>query len=177
MASTASVSFPVMTSLLAKMPVYTAYRTESEAAAAERVYRQALGAVLRHCGDHLMTVLERRPQALSGEQEHLISGLVERIARIFRRLDREGVVCLVGDCHATINELEELDARLILMVEQALTLARNLGPDVPAAAWFKDDAGRLGHDLESFSEMAEERNYLLGLGWESEFRWPGRSGA
>jgi hypothetical protein len=177
MAYAASVSFPVMTSLLAQMPVYSAYRTEAEAAAAERVYRQALGAVLRDCGAHLMGVLERRSQALSGEQERLIGGLVERIARIFRRLDREGTVCLVGDCKATITELEELDTRLILMVEEALTLARNLGPDVPSAVWFKDDAGRLGRDLDSFSEMAEERNYLLGLGWESEFLWPGRSGA
>jgi hypothetical protein len=63
------------------------------------------------------------------------------------------------------------------MVEEALTLARNLGPAAPTAAWFKEDAARLSEDLDSFSEMAEERNYLLGLGWESEFAWPGRSGA
>ena len=177
MASTASISFPVMTLLLAKMPSYVHYRTEQEAAEAERIYRHALGAVLRDCGSHLMHVLERRSQVLSSEQERLIGGLVERIARIFRRLDREGTVCLVGNCQATIVELEDLDTRLILMVEEALTLARNLGPEVPAAAWFTSDAGRLCHDLDSFSEMAEERNYLLGLGWESEFSWPGRSGA
>ena len=177
MATTASVSFPVMTTLLERLPSYAGYRTEAEAAEAERVYRQALGAVLRDCGGHLMGVLERRPKLLSAEQERLIGGLVERVARIFRRLDREGSVCLVGHCRTTIAELEELDAHLILMVEEALTLARALGADVPAAAWFADEAGRLVSDLDSFSEMAEERNYLLGLGWESEFSWRGRSEA
>ncbi len=177
MAATATLSYPVMTSLLAKMPCYAAYRTEAEAAEAERVYRHALGAVLRDCGSHLMLVLERRSPALSSEQQHLVGSLVERIARIFRRLDREGAICLVGDCHATIHELEELDTRLILMVEEALGLTHNLGPEAPTTAWFKHDADRLSEDLDTFSEMTEERNYLLGLGWESEFAWPGRSGA
>jgi hypothetical protein len=44
---------------------------------------------------------------------------------------------------------------------------------VPAASWFQTDADRLTIDLACFSEMAEERNYLLGLGWESEFQWTG----
>ncbi len=177
MPSNATVSFPVMTSLLGKMPCYTDYRSEEEAAIAERIYRQALGAVLKNCGDHLMSVLERKSQVMGAEQERTIGNLVDRVARIFRRLDREGIVCLVGDCAATIAELEELDMRLIMMIEEALCLVHNLGADVPAAAWFKTDAGRLSSDLDSFSQMTEERNYLLGLGWESEFRWPGRSGA
>ena len=177
MARTARVSFPAMTVLMGRMPRYAAYLTEAEAAAAERIFRHALGAVLHDCRSHLVAVLERKSQILSSDQEHLIEGLVERISRIFRRLDREGRVCLVGDCLTTIAELEALDLQLILMVEDALSLARNLIPDVPAAAWFKHDAGRLCTELDTFSEMAEERNYLLGLGWESEFTWPGRSEA
>ena len=47
MASTASISFPVMTTLMEKMPSYSCYRTEQEAAEAERIYRQALGAMLQ----------------------------------------------------------------------------------------------------------------------------------
>lgn len=175
MARTARVSFPAMTSLLRRMPRYAAYRSETEAAEAERIFRQALGVVLTDCRNHLQSVLEHRSQILSFEHAHLIEGLLDRIGRIFRRLDRQGRVCLVSDCLATIAELEALDTQLILMVEDALALARRLVPDVPAAAWFKHDAGRLWTELESFSEMTEERNYLLGLGWESEFGWPGRS--
>ena len=98
MARTARLSFPVMTTLLRRMPRYSSYRTETEAAEAERVFRRALGAVLADCRNHLLAVLERKSQILSSEQELLIESLVDRIARIFRRLDREGRVCLVGDC-------------------------------------------------------------------------------
>ena len=103
--------------------------------------------------------------------EQTIDTLVERIAMIFRRLDREGLVCLVGNCEATISELEEIDTRLILMIEEAMGLVRELETDVPAASWFKTEADRLSADLAAFSEMTEERNYLLGLGWESEFNF------
>jgi hypothetical protein len=170
----AKISFQEMTSLLERMPVYSSYRSEREAADAERVFRRALGLMLKDCGDHLLTVAEKKAQILSSEHERMIDLLVDRISMIFRRLDREGKICLVGDCLATISELEELDTRLILLVEEALGLVRNLGVDVPAADWFKTDASRLSHDLANFSEMTEERNYLLGLGWESEFTMPGR---
>ena len=170
----AKISFQEMTSLMEKMPVYSSYRSERQAAAAERVFRRALGLMLKDCGDHLLNVVEKRSQILSSEHERLIDSLVDRIGLIFRRLDREGTVCLIGDCDSTIHELEELDTRLILLVEEALQLVRNLGTDVPSADWFKNDAGRLSHDLANFSEMTEERNYLLGLGWESEFTMPGK---
>ena len=74
-----------------------------------------------------------------------------------------------------LAELEELDTRLILLIEEATELVRKLESEIPSAKWFTQEAGRLSRDLESFSEMAEERNYLLGLGWESEFTWPGRN--
>ena len=81
----------------------------------------------------------------------------------------EGRVCLVGDCEATISELEEIDLRLILLVEEALNLVGRLTRSGPTANWFKKEACLLSRDLAAFSEAAEERNYLLGLGWESEF--------
>jgi len=52
-----------------------------------------------------------------------------------------------------------------------MALVRNLEMEVPAATWFKNEAARLHSELATFSEMTEERNYLLGLGWESEFTW------
>ncbi len=130
--------------------------------------------MLKECGNHLLNVVETKSQILGHEHERMIDSLIERIGLIFRRLDREGIVCLVGNCKSTIDELEELDTRLILLVEEALGLVRNLGADVPAADWFQTDANRLSSDLANFSEMAEERNYLLGLGWESEFTMPRR---
>jgi hypothetical protein len=176
MCSAASLSFAEMTSLMEKMPSYETYRTSIDAADAERNFRRALGEMLKECGDHLLNVAERKSQILGLEHERMIDMLIDGIGLIFRRLDREGVVCLVGDCASTIAELEELDTRLILMIEEALSLVRNLETEVPAKSWFQSDANRLSQDLVSFSEMAEERNYLLGLGWESEFTWNGREG-
>ena len=176
MHSAASLSFTEMTGLMERMPSYANYRTAVEAAEAERTFRRAMGLMLKECGDHLLTVAERKSTLLSTEQEYMIDALIDRIGLIFRRLDREGVVCLIGDCDSTIAELEELDTRLILMIEEALAIVRNLETEVPATSWFKIDANRLSQELATFSEMAEERNYLLGLGWESEFTWTAREG-
>jgi hypothetical protein len=130
--------------------------------------------MLKECGDRLLHVMDRRPQLLSAEQRTTIESLIERISVILRRLDREGTICLVGDCEATIAELEEIDTRLILLVEAALVLVRNLNSRVPSSRWFRKEAGLLWQDLAEFCEATEERNYLLGLGWESEFDWNGR---
>jgi len=171
MCNAASISFPEMTTLMEKMPTYSQYRTDADAAGAERIFRRALGLMLKECGDHLLNVAEKKSSLLGTEQEMILDSLIDRIGLIFRRLDREGVVCLVGDCNSTIIELEDLDTRLILMIEEAMALVRNLEMEIPAATWFKEEASRLHSDLATFSEMTEERNYLLGLGWESEFTW------
>jgi hypothetical protein len=132
-----------------------------------------MGMMLKECGEHLLGIAENKAQILSTEMEQMIDDLIDRIGIIFRRLDREGTVSLIGDSDATIAELEALDIRLILMIEEAMNLVRNLETEVPAASWFKTDADRLTVGLACFSDMAEERNYLLGLGWESEFNWTG----
>jgi hypothetical protein len=171
MTNPASVSFPEMSNLMSKMPTYSSYCSEAQAAEAERIFRHAMGFMLKECGEHLLGIAENKSHFLNIEMEQRIDDLIDRISRIFRRLDREGTVTLIGDSAATIAELEALDIRLILLIEEAMNLVRNLETEVPAASWFQADADRLTVDLACFSEMAEERNYLLGLGWESEFQW------
>ena len=170
----ASLNFAAMGTLMQKMPTYTRYTTLAHAVAAERVFRRAMGARLKECGDRLLGVVEKKSQIMSGEMEQTVDVLVDRIGDIFRRLDREGVVTLVGTSARTIAEIEQIDSRLVLIIEESLALVHNLGTDVPAAAWFKTDAARLARGLGEFSKLVEERNYLLGLGWESEFRPNGR---
>jgi hypothetical protein len=174
MAKAARTSFAELTALIERMPKYNNYKTLDDASTAERVFRRALGHMIKECGNRLLNVAEHRTQLLSAEQRDMIDILVDRIATILRRLDREGIICLVGDCETTIAELEEIDTRLILLVEEALTLVHNLNCGVPSARWFRKEANLLSRDLNAFSEATEERNYLLGLGWESEFSWNGR---
>jgi hypothetical protein len=175
MTSAARMSPVELTSLIQRMPEYGRYRTRRDAALGERTFRQALGKLLKACGDHLLAIAENHAHLLSDEQEGTIDELVDVIGSIFRRLDREGHVVLVGELDATIAELQELDVRLILLVEQAMRLTRHLAEDLPEAVWFLREAPRLLHDLTDFSQTTEERNYLLGLGWESEFTWPQRN--
>ena len=166
----ASLNFAAMGTLMQKMPTYTRYTSHAHAVAAERAFLRAMGARLKECGDRLLGVVEKKAQIMSGEMEQTIDVLVDRIGEIFRKLDREGVVTLVGGSARTIAEIELIDSRLVLLIEESLELVNNLGTDVPAAAWFKTDAARLARGLAEFSKLTEERNYLLGLGWESEFR-------
>ena len=175
MAPAASISPPELTFLIERMPQYRRYRSRHEALASEQLFRTALGRLLKDCGDHLLTVAERHPQILGNDQLTTIDSLVDAIGVIFRRLDRDGVVTLVETAETTIAELEELDTRLILLVEEALGLTRQLAEDLPASAWFLRQAPRLLKDFAEFSQTTEERNFLLGLGWESEFTWLQRS--
>ena len=166
----ASVSFAAMGSLMQHMPSYTRYTSHAHAVAAERTYRRAMGTRLKECGDRLLSVVEKKSQIMSADMEQVIDVLVDRIGDIFRRLDREGVVTLVGHSARTVAEIEVIDSQLVQLIEQSVALVNNLGTDVPAADWFKTDAATLVRGLVEFGKLTEERNYLLGLGWESEFQ-------
>ena len=165
----ASVSLTEMTSLMEHLPHYDAYVSGRRAVDGEREFRRSLGGLLKECGDHLLSVAERRAQVLSGEQEEIIDLLVDHISSIFRRLDREGHVAIAGDPDETVPELEELDGQLLLLAEHALTLTRSLDEQTPSEHWFRNQAVLLSQDLAALSQTTEERNFLLGLGWESEF--------
>lgn len=165
----ANVTIHEMAPLLADLPRYDAYESGRRAVAAERVFRRSLGRLLKGCGDHLLGIAERRSDMLNRGQEEIIDLLVDHISSIFRRLDREGHVAIAGNPEETVPELVELDSQLLLLAEHALVLTRNLDQHNPSDAWFRDQAIHLSHDLADLSRTTEERNFLLGLGWESEF--------
>lgn len=167
--ASASVSLHQMTVLLAHLPHYAAYDSGGRAVAAERCFRRSLGCLLKECGDHLLRVAETAASLLSGEQDEIIDLLIDHISSIFKRLDREGRVAIAGDPDVTVPELEALDSRLLQFAERALTLTRTLDECRPAATWFRNEAFLLSKNLDELSLAVEERNYLLGLGWESEF--------
>jgi hypothetical protein len=165
----ATITLHEMTPLLEHLPRYDTYGSRHRAVDHEREFRRSLGMLLRECGNHLLEVAEQRSQMLSQDQEEIIDLLVDHISSIFRRLDREGHVAIAGDAEVTVIELRELDGQLLQLCEDALVLSRDLDLSAPSEAWFRDQAVRLSQDLSDLSRTAEERNYLLGLGWESEF--------
>ncbi len=170
MVGAARVSFPEMPWIIGRLPHYDRYESREAAAEAESSYRIALGRMLKECGDQLLKVVEREPNLITGEQHDVIDALVDAIGMILRRLNRQGVICLREGGDDTIAELEELDLRLILLLEEALASTAGFTCAAVARGWFQREALRLSRRLSEFARTAEERNFLLGLGWESELR-------
>lgn len=165
----ASVTLNEMTTLIEHLPPYDVYASSRQAVCHERQFRRSLGGLLKECGNHLLNVAEKRGQFLDGDQEEIIDLLVDHISAIFRRLDREGHVAIAGDPEDTVHELRTLDSELLQLAEDALQLTRDLDSYAPSESWFRNQAIQLSQDLAALSRTTEERNYLLGLGWESEF--------
>lgn len=170
----ASVSPHQMTVLMTHLPRYATYGAGGRAVAAERCFRRSLGYLLKECGDNLLRVAETHARILDSDQDEIIDLLIDHISAIFRRLDREGLVSIAGDPTVTVPELEALDNRLLHLAEKAMTLTRNLLGCQRIDAWFCNEAVQLSISLSELGRAAEERNYLLGLGWESEFAGSGR---
>jgi hypothetical protein len=165
----ASVTLTEMTPLIEHLPRYDEYRSAPRAVSDERLFRRSLGLLLRECGNHLLNVAEQRSHYLDDDQNQVIDLLVDHISAIFRRLDREGIVAIAGDPEDTVHELRALDGQLLQLAEDALTLTRDLDGHAPSETWFRNQAILLSQNLADLSRTTEERNYLLGLGWESEF--------
>lgn len=170
----ASVSRQEMTVLITHLPHYPAYASRGQAVDAERSFRRSLGGLLKDCGNHLLQVAENQALTMSAEQETIIDLLIDHISAIMRRLDREGIVQIAGDPDQTVPELQELDNRLLHLAELALTLTLTLDDRHLASDWFREQAVALSQSLAELSRTTEERNFLLGLGWESEFSGPRR---
>jgi len=164
----ATVGFAELASVIRNMPDYASYDRAAEAVAEERGWRLALGRLLKECGDQLLRVVELHPQLITDEQHDTIDALVERLGSIFRRLNRHGEILLPRDDRAAVAELEEIDLRLLVLLEEALALTAVLARDVRSSSWFTREAPRLSRDLAAFGEATEARNLLLGLSWDTE---------
>jgi hypothetical protein len=168
MKSAATLGHAPVARLIDELPRYETYISRRCAVQGERSFRLAVGRLLKACGDQLLSVAERQPQLITTEQSEMIDGLVEEVGSILRRLNRQGEIKLAGERRDTIAELEEIDLRLVLLLERAFALVEKLENGIAATEWFQRDAARLSRGLEDFEVATEERNFLLGLGWESE---------
>lgn len=158
-----------MMELFEALPHYYGYHRRTRANHDEATFRLALGQRLQDLGQRLLDGVEARPHLLSPEQHELVDMIADDITTVLKLLNRTGVIELDGDPATVIAELQSVDAELMLLLE---SLWRD------GAAMFRgecedfDPAFRsLAACLEAFLRLAEERNRLLGLGWESEFGW------
>ena len=158
-----------MLELFAALPQYYGYHRRMNANHDEATFRLAQGQRLQDLGQRLLDGAETRAHLLSEEQHHVVELLTDDITTVLKLLNRSGAIALEGDPETVIPELQTVDAELMLMLEHLWAngdaLFSHDGPVFDAAC------RTVAACLESFLRLAEERNRLLGLGWESEFGW------
>ena len=169
MTQAATITPSQMTRIFLSMPQYHFYGHDKTAVKHEHVFRLSLAQMLQEIAERLLNTSELRGTSMSEDRHAAISGAVEDIGTLISHLNRRGRVGIVGSLTETIDELRDLDNKLIMLLEQTWHMSMVvLKPECPAER-FEEGSHYLSLMLRAFADTAEERNRLLGLGWESEF--------
>ncbi len=165
----ATITPSQMTRIFLSLPQYHFYGHNSTAVKNEQMFRLSLGTMLQEIAERLLTTSELRSTTMNQHQLESLEGLVEDIGALITHLNRKGAIQLSGSLTQTIDELRDLDNRLIMLLEQAWHLSLVVLKPECSSEKFDEGGHYLTLTLEAFAETAENRNQLLGLGWESEF--------
>lgn len=168
MARAATANPSQMAKLLFALPRYETYVRPQAAMVGERDFRLCLAQLLQVLAGRLLVAVEMRGRAFGPQQQEIIEETTEDLGVLVTHLNRRGAIRLSRPLPRTVAELGEIDARLVLLIEQAWRSVHELLRPTIAGEEFVQEAQRLGGILEAFAEASEERNRRLGLGWESE---------
>ncbi len=169
MKEAATITPSQMTRIFLSLPPYHFYGHDQSAVKHEQMFRLSLAQMLQEVAERLLNTSELRGTAMSHEQHETLEEVVEDIGTLIAHLNRRGQVRIAGSTTETIDELRDLDNKLIMLLEQTWHMSMVvLRPDCPAER-FDEGAHYLSLMLQAFADTAEERNARLGLGWESEF--------
>jgi hypothetical protein len=158
-----------MTRIFMSLPQYHFYGHNNTAVKNEHMFRLSLGTMLQEVAERLLTTAELRATTMNHHQHEVIEEIVADVGALITHLNRRGTIQLAGPLTETIDELRDLDNKLIMLLEQTWHLSLILLKPECGADTFDEGAHYLTLTLEAFAETAESRNQLLGLGWESEF--------
>ena len=151
------------------LPQYHFYGHVSTAVKNERSFRLSLGQMLQEVAERLLNASESRAASMSHHRNECIEEVVDDVGALITHLNRRGAIKLTGSVAETIDTLHDLDNKLIMLLEQVWHLSQAaLKPDCTGET-FDECIQYLMMMTQAFAETAEERNQLLGLGWESEF--------
>ena len=167
MAAAATLTQPWMLELYDSLPQYFGYHRRTRANHDEAEFRLALGQRLQELGQRLFDGADLRPHLLARKQHELVEMMTEDITTVMKLLNRTGVISISGDPGESILELQTIDGELLILLERMWALADAMY--LNECVDFMPAAQNLTICLEAFLRLAEERNSLLGLGWESEF--------
>jgi len=167
MAAAATITQAWMLELYNSLPHYFGYHRRTCANHDEASFRLAIGHRLQDLGQRLLDGADARPHLLTNRQHELIELLAEDITTIMKLLNRTGVIRIGGDLDDAIKELQTIDGELLILIESMWQSANAMF--VSECAGFETASCNLAACFEAFLLLAEERNSLMGLGWESEF--------
>ncbi len=156
--------------LLDAAPCYRFYWEGSSAVEGEKSYRLEIGVLLKECAERLLYISESDSAMLSRDQHDAVDELVEEIGEIFKLLNRKGNIRLIGEVSRTVPALERQDMVLYMLLERIWSRIDEMSCLQADSVGFLAEAASLRRDISDFVDAAEERNRLLGLGWESEFQ-------
>lgn len=158
-----------MTRIFLSLPQYHFYGHNKTAVKHEHMFRLSLAQMLQEIAERLLNTSELRGAAMSHDHHEALEEAVEDIGALIAHLNRRGQVRIGGSLTETIDELRDLDNKLIMLLEQTWHMSMMVLRPECSCERFDEGAHYLSLMLQAFADTAEERNGLLGLGWESEF--------
>ena len=167
MAATATLTSAGLTPIYETLPSYETYAMHYNAETAESRFRQALASVMRDLCDRMLCFAETEGPILAPQKTEIIDLLVDEIGESLKVMNRRGQIRIPADTD-DIECLESIDRQLIMVLEHMSASIESLLCDDPAL--FPITASDLTIYINSYSELIEERNRILGMGWESEIR-------
>ena len=134
----------------------------------ESAFRLSLAHVMRDLGDRMLNYTETGGPGLDPRKTEIIDILVDGIGECLKVMNRRGKIRILGGDDNGIPDLEIVDNQLIMLLEHITGSTDSMVGD--DSSLFSINAHDLTMLLDDFLELIEERNRLLGLGWESEIR-------
>ena len=164
----AKVSASSIFNILENLPDYSRYTTPAESNETEHLIRSCLAQTMRDLGNQLLTWSAKNENQIGYQKQEIIEILTDEMSENIKLLNRRGAIYLTGDSTESAIELVELDSQIVILLEHMSDCTKRLtsGKMSVFSAFTQD----MSIFLDSFSELLEERNRLMGMGWESEIR-------
>lgn len=168
MFSGARINPSIMSDVLFAMPAYKSYWKPDCADEEEGFYRLTLGTMLKDSAQCLVNLIENPAHILSSGQKTSIENNINMMRGVFEQLHRQGEIQIDNDSKSAIKNLELLDNHTIMLLETVWADVISCLKTVGNKKRFIKVSSSMEKTLQKLAFVTEERNHLLGLGWESE---------
>ena len=122
--------------------------------------------MLQDCAQRLVDFSESQTRCLSNDQLLILENCIDGMHTVYERLYRQGEIRIKTP--ATIESLKQLDNNIIMTLEFVWENISRMMKIIDDKKLFNKTSTIINKTLCALADTTEERNRLLGLGWESE---------